>query len=346
MTSLRADIDRESSGLHDLEENNKFALLIPRSSARVQRESIVSRLRSHTAALEDATEKHSKACPAVKSKDKLSWMAESGRYDLKALENEMGRLERLVEGNAVRTLVQPAIDVLPTALAALVLFFLAPIAIKLVAYFVVAPIASRCRPFTLLPSAHSELSALEGNEGRVGRDSIRSAVSQSIALAPGEELLVHGDDVQSMSVSTTKRTKWLLDWTMPFTSLACGLQGLMSIRASDRDVVVLSSSSDPLQELTVLKLPPGSAFVLQPRCLVGVVKVHESDLRITRHWRIAHLSSWLTLQLRYIVFHGPVTLVLRGCRGVRVEAVTRAERLINQAARWLQRERCIFDIPK
>jgi hypothetical protein len=31
------------------------------------------------------------------------------------------------------------------------------------------------------------------------------------------------------------------------------------------------------------------------------------------------LHAWLTLQLRYLVFHGPVRLVVKGARGVRVE---------------------------
>ena len=43
-------------------------------------------------------------------------------------------------------------------------------------------------------------------------------------------------------------------------------------------------------------------------------------MRISRHWRLGSLNAWLTLQLRYLVFHGPAKLVLKGGRGVRVEA--------------------------
>jgi hypothetical protein len=46
-------------------------------------------------------------------------------------------------------------------------------------------------------------------------------------------------------------------------------------------------------------------------------------MRVTSHWRLFSLHAWLTLQLRFFVFHGPVRLVIRGGRGVRVE---RAER--------------------
>jgi hypothetical protein len=56
-------------------------------------------------------------------------------------------------------------------------------------------------------------------------------------------------------------------------------------------------------------------------------------MHITRHWRLGSLHAWLTLQLRYLVFHGPCRLILKGCRGVRAEE-PRADqpRMINQAA--------------
>ncbi len=54
-------------------------------------------------------------------------------------------------------------------------------------------------------------------------------------------------------------------------------------------------------------------------------------MRITRHWRLGTLQSWLTLQLRFLVFHGPGQLVMKGCRGIRIESAGTG-RLINQAA--------------
>jgi hypothetical protein len=54
-------------------------------------------------------------------------------------------------------------------------------------------------------------------------------------------------------------------------------------------------------------------------------------MRISRHWRLRHLSAWLTLQFRYLVFHGPCTLIVEGTRGVRLEPAADG-RAINQAA--------------
>jgi hypothetical protein len=40
---------------------------------------------------------------------------------------------------------------------------------------------------------------------------------------------------------------------------------------------------------------------------------------VRSHWRLGTLHAWLTLQLRYLAFEGPATLVVKGCRGVRLE---------------------------
>jgi hypothetical protein len=54
---------------------------------------------------------------------------------------------------------------------------------------------------------------------------------------------------------------------------------------------------------------------------------------ITRHWRLASPHAWLTLHLRYLAFHGPCRLIVKGCRGVRAEQPEPGRpRLINQSA--------------
>jgi hypothetical protein len=60
-------------------------------------------------------------------------------------------------------------------------------------------------------------------------------------------------------------------------------------------------------------------MVLQPRALLGVVKDRGQRLVITRPWRVGWLISWITAQFRYIVFHGPCTLIVQGRNGVEVE---------------------------
>ena len=69
--------------------------------------------------------------------------------------------------------------------------------------------------------------------------------------------------------------------------------------------VVVSSLDDALGEVGVIELPAGAAMVIQPRSLAGIVKPQGVPVNITRHWRLGSLHAWLTLQLRYLVFHGP-----------------------------------------
>jgi hypothetical protein len=271
-----------------------------------------------------------KACAEPKPMRAFAVDKEALERELQPLINVIAELQGKADNSWAGKLLQPIVDILPTALWIVFGIFTAPIAIKAFAYFVIAPLVGRCRPLRLLPETTGVVEPRAIGE-EVGNGRSRSAVSQSLSLRPDEELLVHGDYVQSSAVAGRKNTKWLLAWRMPLTSLAAGLYGLTRFSGGSSEPVVLSSSSDPLQELAVLVLPAGSAVVLQPRCIVGLVRRQSEDIRITRHWRLGHLSSWLTLQLRYIVFHGPVTLVLRGCRGVRVEPVSEG-RLINQAA--------------
>ena len=106
---------------------------------------------------------------------------------------------------------------------------------------------------------------------------------------------------------------------------------LTQVSPAGSESVVISSTKDPLSEVGIINLAEGAAFVCQPRSLAGVIQDRRNSIRITRHWRLNSLQSWLTLQLRFLVFHGPGQLVIKGCRGIRIES-TGLGRLINQAA--------------
>ena len=236
--------------------------------------------------------------------------------------------------NTVAVLWESAARVVPTALGILVGLILLPVAIKAFFYFVLAPIAARRAPVHLLPGASGAL--LNADGGAIGSDNASaSAVSQTVSVDDSHELLIDPAYLQSASVAGAKQTKWLLDWSHPLTSLASGMYALTRIRAAAPEAIVISATADPLSEVGVFSLPASSALVLQPRSLVGVLQPRDAPLRITSHWRLGTLHGWLTLQLRYLVFHGPATLVIKGCRGIRVEragANGESGRRINQAA--------------
>ena len=210
------------------------------------------------------------------------------------------------------------------------LAILASIGVKLLLYFVIAPLASRRPPIRILPGANGLIrtgggSVVLDDPGKV------SSVSIPISLKDEEEILVLPEYLQSTSYRAEKRTKWLLNAAIPFSSILSGMFLLTRVRSPEADKVVVSSTKDPLGEVSAIELAEGAAFVCQPRSLVGVIQDRNRPIRITRHWRLNSLQSWLTMQLRFLVFHGPGRLIVSGCRGVRMESAGKG-RLINQAA--------------
>lgn len=214
---------------------------------------------------------------------------------------------------------------IPLALGILAGILLLPVAIKALFYFVLAPLASRLGPIRILPN----------DEPAPLTQPATSAVSATVDIPPGMELLVQPDFLQSSSKPARKLTRWLLNPRLPFASIASGMFALTCV-SPEGDAptrVVVSSQRDPFSEIGVVPIPPGAAMVVHPRSLAGLLKPAGGAARITRHWRLGSLHAWLTLQLRYLVFHGPSTLLLKGCRGVRAEAPQPDQpRLINQAA--------------
>lgn len=245
----------------------------------------------------------------------------------------VGQAEALVEAgrdSAARDprerLLAAAWRQLPLALGILAAALLVPLAIRALFFFVLAPLAARRPAIRILPEAASVAPPLP----------LRGGVSLTVELAGDEELLVQPDCLQGSDPAARKRTRWLLDPSLPFASLASGMFALTALAppgggAGTRAVV--SAGRDPFAEVALLELPRGAAMVLQPRGLVGVIHPVGAPPRITRHWRLASLHAWLTLQLRYLVFHGPCRLLLKGCRGVQATpAVAGEARLVSQDA--------------
>ena len=230
-------------------------------------------------------------------------------------------MEEAAGENWVAWVRQPVVETLPTALAILAAAIIGPALIKAFLYFVIAPLAARRPPLRLV----------DHDRGEVTQVSAAPAVSQRLELEPGTELLVVPEAVQSTPHAADKATQWLLSWSMPLSSLASGMVALIRIRTRDRDFILVSATGNPLAEIALVGVGPGSALVLRPRALRGIVQPAGQPIRITRHWRLGHLSAWLTLQFRYLVFHGPCTLIAQGTRGVRLEPAARG-RGINQAA--------------
>lgn len=270
--------------------------------------------------------------------DKLTQSAkdECGRYTARASQREAGlaagRAARaeLEKSNDALALMQEGIssrlsayspDVTNQTIQALLLKALLilagiialPFIIRTLFYYVLAPIAER--------RASIRISVPGGGKVPIPPTEL-SRVSIPIILGSGEELLVRQDYLQTSSLSGRKDTRWLLDYRHVLSSSASGLSFLTRIRG-EGETTTVSAVRDAFAELTQVTLPAGAACVLHPRALVAVVQPEGQPLRITSHWRLLSLNAWLTLQLRYLVFHGPGSLIVKGGRGIRVEQAER-----------------------
>lgn len=195
------------------------------------------------------------------------------------------------------------------ALVIFVVILATPFVIRIIFYYILAPIAER--------RASVRISVPGGGTVPIPL-SEPSRVSVPVTLGASEELLVRQDYLQTSSLTGKKETRWLLDYRHMLSSIASGLSFLTRIRG-DRETTTVSAVRDPFAELTEVVLATGAASVLHPRALVAVVQPIGVTLRITSHWRLLSLNAWLTFQLRYLVFHGPCRLIIKGGRGIRLE---------------------------
>ena len=192
---------------------------------------------------------------------------------------------------------------------------LLPIAYKLFTFLVIAPWASRARSVQIMPYSG-------------GMEASASQMSVDVPLDIDTELLVRSG-VQSVSSDIEGSDVIVLKKRMAFTCIAAGLVNMQRLRAARPDYVAVTAPDEEHAEVALIKIPGGGAVVLQPRALVGVLKRRSDTLRIDRPWRFNFLISWVTFQFRYVVFHGPCTLIVQGQRGVRVEDAQNG-RMINK----------------
>jgi hypothetical protein len=221
--------------------------------------------------------------------------------------------------------------VLGAAFIVLVSWVVVPFAIRALFYFVLAPLAARARPIVIARD-RSDMDRLFRPWHRLRDHGPHvSAVSKRIALGPEDELLIRPAYCQSQPEHADIATKVLFDWSYWLPSIAARLWMLDRIRTRQAAEIVVSSTVDALEEVALLEIPAGAAFVLQARGLAGIRYQRGQRPRIRSHWRLGTLHAWLTLQLRYLSFEGPATLVVKGRRGVRLEHAS-AGRTISQDA--------------
>ena len=194
-------------------------------------------------------------------------------------------------------------------LVALAGYFFGPTLWKLTTYYGIAPFMSRGRPIRL----GAEPAALPA----VGE----SGVSLDATLRAGDVMRIKEKFLQASDESVRKKTRFVFDWRIPFTSVAAGLIELVELRhtGDGESRVTLSNSDDPHLELAMIEVPAGGSLILRPSFLAGAIQREDERLEIRRHWRFRHWQAWVSGQFRFFEFVGPCRLCVSGSRGIRAE---------------------------
>jgi hypothetical protein len=166
-----------------------------------------------------------------------------------------------------------------------------------------------------------------------------SRVSSEVTLRAGDLLRIREKFLQASDEGVTKRTRFVLDWRIPFTSLASGLVELVELGGASgagEYRVTLSNSVDPHIELAQVDIPEGASLILRPSFLAGVIQRMDAPLQIRRRWQILRWQAWVTGQFRFFEFVGPCRLIVAGSRGVRAEVLAEREGIASPARRTNQ----------
>lgn len=298
---LRVELDQENSALQRL---TREAEQVARDEQRLQR---LRRMEREAAAA---------AAELAIQLERTGWERDGLRAALGRFETQHRRLE--TERSRIARYAALAWERYGRfVLLGVILAFLAPPLGRLLAYFVLAPLVA-ARPAVRLGPVAPDRPAVRGAGGG----------ALEVELGPGEVLWVKERYLQASDEGLQRRTRWLLDWRLPFTSLATGLFELIELRhggSPGPQRVTCSSQVDAQVELAELTLPAGASLVLRPSFLAGFgAPAAQRGPRLRRHWRLFTLQSWATGRFRYFEFVGPARLLLAGSRGVRVESLEAA----------------------
>lgn len=217
------------------------------------------------------------------------------------------------ESSPAQYIIQSWRRLQPYLIGSVALIVFGPLIYKGSAYYIIAPFLATSKPIQFIDTG--------GENPSVSA----STVSAVVDLKPEARAWVKEAYLQASDESLQKRTRFVLDWKIPITCLASGLTELIEFRALKEDqggVITVSTQDRPDMEVCTARLSEKSSLVLRPSHIAGLVSRTGDPVRITRHWRVFHAQSWITMQFRYFEVEGPCSVLIAGIRGVRAEVLT------------------------
>ena len=246
---------------------------------------------------------------------KATWSMEDEDAGLTRTRHELAEVER-IESPVMLYLNEAWHRGTNALILLLILCLCARTAGKIILYYGVAPVIVHGRPVRLAKAQEVAASA----------NPIRGTVEAT--LWPGETLWAKRTYFQTPPKEITQGRRWLLNWSIPLTCVACGLTWMVTLRnrlAGGGRQVTLAHVSDAEVALTMVDIPEGSSMVLRPRFLAGVITQTDQPLVIRRRWPLLRWQAWVMREFRFLEFIGPCRLIVAGHNGVRTERLIEQE---------------------
>lgn len=316
---LHAQINNNNVLISGLQNNFPIAVRVPGFWPNVQLNNLVAQNQQLNAQL-SSVQGDIRFVSRFVGGGKRDFVVDGSQYKIihDELTKARGVVAEKLEDNLISKPLKAIKDVFPSALMILLGAMLSPLAIKSFFYYLLAPVASRMSPICIAPSRGGEVRYVPDSSQPEKR---ASAKALGITVRADEELLLHPEFDRSSGTQLRKTGKFFLDNRYPLSGLASGLFLLTRVEADDDFHCTVSSNEELLSEVALIEVAEGTELVLLPKHIVGVIKPRASDLRFASHWRLTSITAWLTLQLRYLTVSGPVKILVKGCQGVRVDAV-------------------------
>lgn len=227
------------------------------------------------------------------------------------LRDRIEHLSREIDASLLRRVARQILNVAPQAAGILAAAIVGSLALQLLRWFI-APLASRFKGVRLVPSDRGDV---QGPDVPRSGIPVASKIVISVRLERDEEIIVRPRCVRSIPEGTVQSTTWLVDPMHALASLGSGLFAATRIKALGPTEIHLDSEGQAM-ECAVVDVADGSAMIVNPMALVGLVHRAGTRVKLERRWTLGSLKSWLTFHFRHLIVHGPIRLIVHGHRGV------------------------------
>lgn len=204
--------------------------------------------------------------------------------------------------------------------------FLAMLALRLLSYYVLAPLVESCE--SIHPCGRAEGASI--STSAQGEQGVKLAC---VPLPPGEALLVRDESYTGGYMEyddglLQKRTQLLFSHTYWLMSWLCGLCLLTRFTnpangTRTHDITI--TSDDPDEYFSIFKLAEGQRCYITPSDLVAFT----GGIRVYARWR-AWLPAWCMGQIRYYVLTGSGTVVVRAEGGITASPLAGGESAVRK----------------